>query len=91
MYGARWMRASFPLTWRTNRHSFRCLPRTADIVALEPKAYAFHMNENPLPSRRNTEGQMKLIALLMYVAEQKRKSMEIAEQLFHRLMRPGNK
>lgn len=37
---------------------------------------------------RTTEGQMRLIAILMYIAEQKEKNRIIAEQLFSRLMLP---
>lgn len=32
---------------------------------------------------------MKLIAILLYIAEQKQKSLETVEQLFSRLMLPG--
>ncbi len=47
------------------------------------------MSTKPKPSGRIREGQMKLIALLLYVAEQKQKSLDTAEQLFGRLMLPG--
>jgi hypothetical protein len=39
-------------------------------------------------SRIRREGQMKMLALLMYVAEQKQKSLDTVEQLFSRLMLP---
>ncbi len=32
---------------------------------------------------------MKLIAILLYIAEQKQKNLETVEQLFSRLMLPG--
>ena len=32
---------------------------------------------------------MKLVALLLYIAEQKQNSLETVEQLFRRLMLPG--
>lgn len=37
---------------------------------------------------RTSEGQMKLIAILMYIAEQKEKNRVTVEQLFCRLMLP---
>ena len=37
---------------------------------------------------RTRDNQMKLIALLMYVAHQKQRSLDIATQLFSRLMLP---
>jgi hypothetical protein len=46
------------------------------------------MSRNQKPLRRVHEGHMKLIALLMYVAEQKQKSLDTVEQLFRRLMPP---
>jgi hypothetical protein len=44
------------------------------------------MSKNSKPLSRIREGQMKLIALLLYIAEQKHKSLDTAEQLFRRLM-----
>ena len=46
------------------------------------------MSKKPKSTSRIREGQMKLIALLMYAADQKQKSLEIAEQLFARLRLP---
>jgi hypothetical protein len=37
---------------------------------------------------RTREGQMKLIAILMYIAEQKERNRVTVEQLFRRLMLP---
>ena len=54
----------------------------------DPQAYAFPMRKKPKPSSRIQLGRMKLIALLMYLAEQKQKSLDTAEQLFRRLMLP---
>lgn len=59
------------------------------IVETGLKAYAVRMTKKPIPSSRIQEGQMKLIALLLYVAEQKQKNLDIAERLFRRLMLPG--
>jgi hypothetical protein len=58
------------------------------IVARNPEAYAFCMNKNPKPSGQTREGLMKLIALLLYVAEQKKRNLDTAKQLFRRLMLP---
>jgi len=58
------------------------------LVATDPKAYAFRVGKNSKPPGRIREGHMKLIALLMYVAEQKQKSLDTVEQLFKRLMLP---
>lgn len=44
------------------------------------------MRKKPKSTSRIHEGRMKLIALLMYAADQKQKSLDIAEQLFSRLM-----
>jgi len=52
------------------------------------EAYAFHMSKKPKASGRTREGQLKLVALLLYIADQKQKSLAIAEQLFSRLMLP---
>jgi hypothetical protein len=46
------------------------------------------MSRYQKPLGRIREGQMKLIALLLYIAEQKQKSLDTAEQLFRRLMLP---
>lgn len=46
------------------------------------------MNKKPKSSSDVHEGRMKLIALLMYVADQKRKSLATMEQLFARLRLP---
>jgi hypothetical protein len=66
-------------------------PQWLSLVAIHPKAYAPHMKEKPTPPNRTVEAQMKLVALLVYIAEQKRKSIEAMEQLFRRLMQPGKK
>ncbi|VVC84771.1 hypothetical protein [Sideroxydans sp. CL21] len=47
------------------------------------------MNMKPKPLNRTREAQMKLIAILLYIAEQKQKNLETVEQLFSRLMLPG--
>jgi hypothetical protein len=47
------------------------------------------MSKKRYPLSRNHEAQMKLVALLLYIAEQKQKSLETVEQLFRRLMLPG--
>lgn len=47
------------------------------------------MSKKQEPLTRNHEAQMKLVALLLYIAEQKQKSLETVEQLFRRLMLPG--
>jgi len=47
------------------------------------------MSKKPKPLSRTREGQMKLIAILLYIAEQKQKSLDTMEQLFIRLMRPS--
>jgi hypothetical protein len=49
------------------------------------------MSKKPKSLNRTVEAQMKLVALLMYIADQKRKSMKTMEQLFTRLMLPGKK
>jgi hypothetical protein len=59
------------------------------LVAINPKAYASRMSKKPRPLSRTREGQMKLIAILLYIAEQKQKSLDTMEQLFIRLMRPS--
>jgi hypothetical protein len=46
------------------------------------------MSKSPKPLRRIREGHLKLIALLLYVADQKQKSADTVEQLFKRLMLP---
>jgi hypothetical protein len=46
------------------------------------------MSNKRKSSSRVVEGRMKLIALLMYVADQKQKSLATMEQLFSRLMLP---
>jgi hypothetical protein len=46
------------------------------------------MSKNPKPSGRTREGLMRLIALLLYVAEQKKRNLDTAKQLFRRLMLP---
>ena len=61
---------------------------TLFVVASNREAYAFRMSQSPKPSGRTREGLMKLIALLLYVAEQKQKNLDTAEQLFRRLMLP---
>jgi len=57
-----------------------------EIEATYPKAYAIRMRKKAKPLSRIHEGRMKLIALLLYIAEQKQKSLDTAEQLFRRLM-----
>jgi hypothetical protein len=47
------------------------------------------MSRQIKPSSRTREGQMKLIAILLYIAEQKQKNIDTVEQLFRRLMLPG--
>ena len=59
-----------------------------EIVETGTKAYAFLMSKKPDPLNRARDNQMKLIALLMYVAHQKQMSLDIATQLFSRLMLP---
>jgi hypothetical protein len=59
-----------------------------NLVATDAKAYAFRVSKNSKPPGRIREGHMKLIALLLYVAEQKQKSLDTVEQLFKRLMLP---
>jgi hypothetical protein len=59
------------------------------IVAMNPKAYAFSMEKNSERSSHATEGLMKLIAVLMFIAAQKQRSLDMAEQLLSRLMLPG--
>lgn len=61
---------------------------TLKIVEADSRAYAVLMGKKPNPSSRIYESQMKLIALLLYVAEQKQKNFDIVEQLFKRLMLP---
>lgn len=46
------------------------------------------MNKKPKSSGVVHEGHLKLIALLMYVADQKQKSLDTMEQLFARLRLP---
>jgi hypothetical protein len=59
------------------------------VIAINPKAYAFRMSKKQNPSVLTREGQMKLIALLLYIADQKQKSLDTMELLFSRLMLPG--
>jgi hypothetical protein len=47
------------------------------------------MNKHPKPLSRAREGQMKLVALLMFIAAQKQKNLDTMNQLFSRLMLPG--
>jgi hypothetical protein len=51
------------------------------LVAINPKAYASRMSKKPKQSGRIREGQMKLIALLLYIAEKKQKSLDTVGQL----------
>jgi hypothetical protein len=46
------------------------------------------MSKKPKPLSRANEGQLKLIAILLYLAEQKQKNLNTMEQLFSRLMLP---
>jgi hypothetical protein len=46
------------------------------------------MSKNPKPPGRTREGLMRLIALLLYIAEQKKRNLDTAKQLFRRLMLP---
>ena len=46
------------------------------------------MNKKAKSLSRILEGHMRLIALLMYIADQKKKSVAATEQLFRRLMLP---
>ncbi|CAG0939346.1 hypothetical protein GALLN_00572 [Gallionellaceae bacterium] len=46
------------------------------------------MSKKPKQSGRSREGQMKLIALLLYIVEQKQKSLDTVEKLLKRLMLP---
>jgi hypothetical protein len=46
------------------------------------------MSKKPKPLSRANEGQMKLVAILMYIAEQKQKNLNTMEQLLSRLMLP---
>jgi len=59
------------------------------IVETDAKGYAFPMSKKPDPSRRARDSQLKLLALLLYVAEQKQKSQDIMKHLFRRLMLPN--
>jgi hypothetical protein len=56
---------------------------------MDPKAYAFSMRKNSKLSSHAVEGRMKLIAILMFIASQKQRSLDIAKQLLSRLMLPG--
>jgi hypothetical protein len=47
------------------------------------------MNEKPKQIDRARESQMRLIALLLFVADQRQKSIAMTEQLLSRLMLPG--
>ena len=58
------------------------------IVATGPKAYAFSMGNSSKPSSYAVESRMRLIAVLMYIAAQKQRSLDIAEQLLSRLILP---
>jgi len=58
-------------------------------VAADTKAYALRMSKEPKPLGRTHEAQMRLVAILLYIAEQKQKSVDTMEQLFIRLMLPG--
>jgi len=60
----------------------------ASIVVTDSKAYASRMNKKAKSLSRILEGHMRLIALLMYIADQKKKSVAATEQLFRRLMLP---
>lgn len=53
------------------------------FVALRTKAYAF-----PMTKKSKSVVRMKLIALLMYVADQKQRNLATMEQLFSRLRLP---
>lgn len=46
------------------------------------------MGKKTNSSSRIQQGQLKLIALLLYVAEQRQKNFDTVEQLFKRLMLP---
>jgi hypothetical protein len=46
------------------------------------------MTKKPKSTSRIREGRMKLIALLLYVADQKQKNFNTVGQLFSRLMLP---
>jgi hypothetical protein len=59
-----------------------------NLVETDPEAYAFRVGKNSKPPGRIREGHMKLIALLLYVSQQKQKSLDTVEQLFKRLMLP---
>lgn len=59
-----------------------------NIVATDTKAYAHSMSKKAKSLSRIHEGHMKLIALLLYIAEQRQKSADTVEQLFRRLMLP---
>jgi hypothetical protein len=60
----------------------------ARVATADSKAYALPMSKNSKSSNPIHEGHMRLIALLLYVADQKQKSLATMEQLFSRLMRP---
>jgi hypothetical protein len=47
------------------------------------------MRKNSKPSSHAIDGRLKLIAILMFIAAQKQRSLDIAEQLLSRLMLPG--
>lgn len=59
------------------------------IVETNTKGYAFYMSKKSESSRRTRESQMRLLALLLFVADQKQKSLDIMKQLFSRLMLPN--
>ncbi len=59
------------------------------IVETNTKGYAFRMSKKPESSRRTRESQLRLLALLLFVADQKQKSLDIMKQLFNRLMLPN--
>lgn len=57
------------------------------LVAINPEAYAFRMRKKPKSLSRTYEAQ-KLIAILLYIADQKQKGLDTVEQLFSRLRLP---
>jgi hypothetical protein len=69
-------------------HSADYMVRMRQIVQGVHEAYAFRMSNDSKPLSHLREGHMRLIALLMYATEQKKKSQAAAEQLFRRLMLP---
>ncbi len=59
------------------------------IVAVESKAYAFYMDNHQKSSSPALEARMRLIAMLVYIADQKQKNLDTVERLFSRLMLRG--